>query len=107
MVSDVQETVDITDCPPSSAKKTKKEREKEKAEREKSKVDSDTKSLALSQTQVSTDGVEGSEKIVLPEPTPHIWMSLKENKELSGFEIIKSMKLPSHEEVKYFSFFLC
>ncbi|XP_073785286.1 hydrocephalus-inducing protein homolog isoform X1 [Danio rerio] len=99
MVSEVQETVDITDCPPSSAKKTKKEREKEKAEREKLKVDSETKSQTLSQTQVSTDGVEGLEKIVLPEPTPHTWMSLKENKELSAFEIIKSMKLPSHEEI--------
>ncbi|KTG35348.1 hypothetical protein cypCar_00023228 [Cyprinus carpio] len=100
MASDAQETVDITNCPPPSAKKSKKEREKEKAEKEKLKVEAaEMKSPAPSQTQVSTDGGEGSEKIVVPHPIPYIWLSIKEKEQLDGFEIISSMKLPSHEEV--------
>ncbi|XP_073706753.1 hydrocephalus-inducing protein homolog [Garra rufa] len=100
MASEVQETVDITNCPPPSAKKSKKEREKEKAEKEKQKVEAaDMKSPAPSQTQVSTDGAETLEKIVVPQPIPYIWLSIKEKGQLSGFEIISSMKLPSHEEI--------
>lgn len=100
MVSESQETVDITNCPPPSAKKSKKEREKEKAEKEKLKVEAaDMKSPAPSQTQVSTDGAEGLETIVVPQPIPYIWLSIKEKEQLDGFEIISSMKLPSHEEV--------
>ncbi len=99
MVSEAQETVDIN-CPPPSAKKSKKEREKEKAEKEKMKVEAaDMKSPDPSQTQVSNDGAEGSEKIVVPQPIPYIWLSIKEKEQLDGFEIISSMKLPSHEEV--------
>lgn len=96
------------DCPPPSAKKSKKEREKETAEKEKLKVErADMKSPAPRQTQVSTDGAEDSEKMVVPEPIPHIWLFMKEKEKLSALEIISSMKLPSHEEVEYFNFSLC
>ncbi|XP_067276661.1 hydrocephalus-inducing protein homolog isoform X2 [Pseudorasbora parva] len=94
-----KETRDIMECPPPSAKKSRKEREKEKAEKEKLKVETaDMKSPAPSQTQVSTDGAEDSEKMVVPEPISHIWLFLKEEK-LSALEIISIMKLPSHEEI--------
>ncbi|CAM4581517.1 unnamed protein product [Leuciscus chuanchicus] len=94
-----QETRDM-DGPPPSAKKSKKEREKETAEKEKLKVErADMKSPAPRQTQVSTDGAEDSEKMVVPEPIPHIWLFMKEKEKLSALEIISSMKLPSHEEI--------
>lgn len=102
MAAEAQETADITNCPPPSAKKSKKEREKEKAEKEKLKVEAaDMKSPAPSQTQVSADGAEVLEKIVVPQPIPYIWLSIKEKEQLDGFKIISSMKLPSHEEVQY------
>lgn len=108
MASEGQETRDTTDCPPPSAKKGKKEREKEKAEKEKMKVEAtDMKSPAPSQTQVSTDGAEDSEKMLVLEPIPHIWLYMEEKEKLSALEIISSMKLPSHEEVEYFNFSLC
>lgn len=108
MASEGQETRDIMDCPPPSAKKGKKEREKEKGEKEKLKVEAaDMKSPAPSQTQVSTDGAEDSEKMLVLEPIPHIWLYMKEKETLSALEIISSMKLPSHEEVEYFNFSLC
>lgn len=108
MASEGQETRETTDCPPPSAKKGKKEREKEKAEKEKMKVEAtDMKSPAPSQTQVSTDGAEDSEKMLVLEPIPHIWLYMEEKEKLSALEIISSMKLPSHEEVEYFNFSLC
>ncbi|CAM4582667.1 unnamed protein product [Leuciscus chuanchicus] len=94
-----QETRDM-DCPNPSAKKSKKEREKETAEKEKLKLErADMKSPAPRQTQVSTDAAEDSEKMVVPEPIPHIWLFMKEKEKLSALEIISSMKLPSHEEI--------
>lgn len=94
-VSEVQETEEITEIPAPTAKKNKKEREKEKLSVE----TVDLKSPVPSQTHVAADGIEGLDKMMVSEPIPNIWLSVQNNKHLSGFQMIRSMTLPSPEEV--------
>ncbi|TRY66375.1 hypothetical protein DNTS_003347 [Danionella cerebrum] len=99
--SESQQTDDLRDCPPPSAKKNKKDREKERAEKEKLKLEAEMKSPASNQPQIGdqTDAAEAPEKMVVSEPIPYIWLSLKENTELDGSVIIRTFNLPSQEEI--------
>ncbi|XP_051512768.1 hydrocephalus-inducing protein homolog [Myxocyprinus asiaticus] len=95
---ETQETEETTEYLATTAKKSKKEREKEKVEKLKVEA-SDVKSPAPSQAHVPVNGTDGSENIVVPDPIPHIWLSIKEGEYLSGYEITRSMKLPSLDEI--------
>ncbi|KAL6479129.1 hypothetical protein MHYP_G00125620 [Metynnis hypsauchen] len=97
-----QELEEATERQASSSKKAKKEREKEKVERErqeKEKLKAELLTPPPSLTHVLLGDTEALEREPVLEVIPHICISVSEKEQLSEAELLRSLKLPSLEEV--------
>ncbi|KAI4885088.1 hypothetical protein NFI96_023140 [Prochilodus magdalenae] len=97
-----QEQEEATDRQAPSGKKTKREREKEKVERErqdKEKLRAELLSPPPSQMHLLLDDTDLSEREQALEVIPHTCITVSEKDQLSEAELLRSLKLPSVEEV--------